>query len=92
MICPFCKKTIHIEFYSGQWVAMRDGYEHSCIGLVKALANADASEKSAGGNSVPQREPRRDPSVANPSEVKSTRTRKLAKSRRPVQLELQAID
>jgi hypothetical protein len=50
MICPFCKKTIHIEFYNGRWVAMRDGYEHSCIGLVKALANADASEKSAGGH------------------------------------------
>jgi hypothetical protein len=92
MICPFCKKTIHIEFYSGRWVAMRDGYEHSCIGLVKALANADASEKSAGGHSVPQREPEQNPSVANPGEVKATRTRKLAKSRRPVQLELQAVD
>jgi hypothetical protein len=92
MICPFCKKTIHIEFYGGRWLAMRDGYEHSCIGLVKALANADAPEKSAGSHSAPRREPRRDPSAANPSDVKSTRTRKLAKSRRPVQLELQAVD
>jgi hypothetical protein len=92
MICPFCKKTIHIEFYGGRWVAMRDGYEHSCIGLVKALANADASGKSPRDYLPPQREPERDPSVANPGEVKSTRPRKLPKSRRPVQLELQAIE
>lgn len=89
MLCPFCKKTIHIEFYGGRWVAMRDGHEHSCIGLVKALANADAPKNAAGDRLPAKREPERNPGVADRGEVKSTRARK---SRRPVQLELRALD
>jgi hypothetical protein len=92
VICPFCKKTIHVEFYAGRWVAMRDGHEHACIGLVAALATADAPEKSARARSVPQRKQDRDLGVADRSDVSSPSPRKAQKSRRPVQLELQALD
>jgi hypothetical protein len=92
MICPFCKKTIHVEFYGGRWVAMRDGHEHSCIGLVAALAGAERPAKPAGDIPPPQRMPGRNPGAASHVDPKSVRPRKSTKSRQPVQLELQAVD
>lgn len=92
MLCPFCKKTIHVEFYAGRWVAMRDGHEHSCIGLVAALAGSERPAKPAGDIPPPQRMPERNPGAANHPKSSQATPRRSAKSRRPVQLELQAID
>lgn len=36
MRCPFCSLSINIEFRDNLWVAMRDGHEHACAGLIQA--------------------------------------------------------
>jgi hypothetical protein len=51
MRCPFCHQTIEFEFEfrAGAWVAMRDGREHACVGLLQAQAKpkTQVAQKSA---------------------------------------------
>jgi hypothetical protein len=48
MRCPFCHQTIEFEFRAGEWIAMRDGREHSCNGLNQAqsIARGKTAQKS----------------------------------------------
>jgi hypothetical protein len=57
MRCPFCHQTIEFEFRAGEWIAMRDGREHSCNGLIQA--------QSASQGKTGQKSPRQESLVAD---------------------------
>jgi hypothetical protein len=92
MLCPFCKKTIHIEFSANarEWIAMRDDSEHMCAGLAKAMNGAQRAANTVV--ELPNQQPlpnRQLPASVSPVVSKKTRG---GLRRLPIQLELQAID
>jgi hypothetical protein len=100
--CPFCSLSIDFEFRNRMWIAMRDGDDHACSGLVQALSGAADKRPSNGvadalhqAAATVRQSPA--PRVAAGKTVGKatqapTSARRNGGPRRPVQLELQALD